>query len=747
MNARPGTAAGAHRIETGEELRRKQSPSRKRSTFRPDIEGLRAVAILAVVLYHAHLSLIGGGYAGVDVFFVVSGYLITGLLWRELQRDRRVSLRAFYGRRARRLLPASILVVVVTAIAARQLLPPLQVPSVAKDGIASALYVANYRFAIAQTNYLNATAAPSPFQHYWSLGVEEQFYVLWPLLLIGASLIWRRRGGPDRTTAIAGLGVVTVASFALSLWLTRANQPWAFFSLPTRAWELGVGGILALAAPSARRLAPAAAALLGWLGLLVTVGSLFVINANTAFPGTAALAPVLGAAAILAAGEVVTGTTGTTRAAHKAAVSHGPVRVLGTRPMRVVGRISYSWYLWHWPFIILAPYALGHTLRLWQDLLVTALSGVVAMASYLLVENPARTSRWLSEIPRRSLLAGGGLSAGGVAACLVVAATVPSITGHGIAPIAALHAGSASSRKPAATKKAVNPLQAQLELLTAEINAQVASSVGPSPVPANLTPSLANAHGDQPYVNVDGCLDSFLASNVENCEFGDTASSTSVVLFGDSHASMWFPAVDYAANKYGWRLYNWTKATCPPLLLPIYSPELGRTFTECEDWQQNVLARMRQLRPALVILGVARQYTSIYGFTPYQSPWLDAFSQMVTMLRGIGARVLVMGPVPKPPFIVPDCLSAHLDDSAACDTPLSVGINQAGMAAERAAVTSAGGNYFDVQPWFCAGGTCAAIVDNLEVWRDDNHITATYASFLGPALSAELALVMAEPAP
>ncbi len=280
---------------------------RSRRQFRPDIEGLRAVAVLGVVLFHTHVTALSGGYVGVDVFFVISGYLITGLLWGEVERRRTINLAAFYGRRARRLLPAAILVIIVTAIASRHWLPPLEVPSVAKDGVASALYVANYRFALPQTNYLNPVAATlSPFQQYWSLGVEEQFYLLWPLVLLGASLAWRRyrhryqrhrwgpTDGPSRVTAIVGLSTVTVASFILSLWLTHVDQPWAFFSLPARAWELGAGGVLALIAPTWRQLPRAAAELVGWIGLAVIVGAYFLINAHTPFPGTAALAPVAG---------------------------------------------------------------------------------------------------------------------------------------------------------------------------------------------------------------------------------------------------------------------------------------------------------------------------------------------------------------------------------------------------------------------------------------------------------------------
>jgi peptidoglycan/LPS O-acetylase OafA/YrhL len=712
---------------------------RSRRQFRPDIEGLRAVAVLGVVLYHAHVGIVRGGFAGVDVFFVVSGYLITGLLWTELQTRGRINLAAFYGRRARRLLPAAVLVVVVTAIAARHWLPPLQTPGVAKDGLTSALYVANYRFAFAQTNYLNATNTPSPFQHYWSLGVEEQFYLLWPLLLIGASLAWRYRGryqhgrsaigsGPSRARATTALTAVTVASFFLSLWLTHANQPWAFFSLPARAWELGAGGVLALAAPNLGRLPPRAAQVLGWSGLAVTVGSLLAISSTTPFPGTAALAPVLGAVAVLAAGE--------------RAGARGPVLALGQPPMRMMGRISYSWYLWHWPMLILAPYALGHPLNLPENLLVAALSGAVATATFLLVETPTRNSAWLSARPRRSLVTGGGLSAGGAVACLVVAATLPALTGHGLAPVATLHTTSAKHPAPGRPAAAFDPLAAQVASVNAQVQAAVARSVGVQDVPANLTPTLSHAKHDDPPVFYDGCMDSYLDATVRDCAFGDLASSRSVVLFGDSHAAMWFPALDAAANTNGWRLLNLTKATCPPIDVAIFSPVLGRHFTECESWRTNVLARIAAVRPALVVLGVARHYSSIYGFTPYDEQWLSGLTQMIGQIRQLGAKVMVIGPIPKPPVLVPDCLSAHLTSATACTVPLSQSVNLAGEAAERGAVTTAGGAYVVTQPWFCAGATCGVMVDNLEMWRDDNHITATYSAYLGPAIGAEIAEIM-----
>ena len=352
------------------------STRRPRRPFRKDIEGLRAVAILAVVLYHAHVGAVPGGYVGVDVFFVISGYLITDHLWREVHDSHGLSFRGFYARRIRRLLPASFLVLAVTAVASAAILPPLTARAVLKDGVACALYVGNYRFALLQTNYLTASAAPSPFQNYWSLGVEEQFYLVWPAVLLLASLAWSRRRHvrPSRASATIALGVIAVTSCAFSIWLTHASEPWAFFSLGTRAWELAVGGLIALGAPAIGRMR--GRPLLGWVGLGLVVWSIVTYTSSTPFPGTAALVPVLGTAAIIAAGS-------------GPAPLHGPVQILRRPPMLVIGRVSYSWYLWHWPMLILVPAALGHPLSLAAE----PLGGGLELRGGHRHLRPGRTSR------------------------------------------------------------------------------------------------------------------------------------------------------------------------------------------------------------------------------------------------------------------------------------------------------------------------------------------------------------------
>jgi peptidoglycan/LPS O-acetylase OafA/YrhL len=601
--------------------------------------------------------------------------------------------------------------------------------------VACALYVGNYRFALLQTNYLTASAAPSPFQNYWSLGVEEQFYLIWPAVLLLASLAWRRHSTrhqrpPSRLAATSVLAAIAVASCTFSIWLTNVSEPWAFFSLPTRAWELAVGGLVALGGPLIGRLR--GRPLLGWIGLALVVWSVVTDTSSTPFPGTAALVPVLGAAAIIAAGC-------------GQRVARGPVQVLRTTPLQVVGRVSYSWYLWHWPMLILVPAALGHALSLAQNLFVAAVSFVVAVATYVLVERPVRLSSWLSRQPRRSLSLGAALSVAGVAACVLSVLSLPSLTGIGHAPVAsaALRASTEAQKAATAASTTANMLQAELTERTTAIETQVSRSLATEDVPANLEPSLPDADADEPPVFVDGCLDSYTDTSLRPCVFGDTASSTTVVLFGDSHAAMWFPAVEQAAEQFGWRLITWTKATCPPFPLPIVSPVLGRTFTECDEWRADVLSQIGAIHPALVILGVARHYTDIYGFTPYGPVWLSGLGEEVGDIRDLGAKVLVFGPVPKPPFDVPGCLSTHLTDAAACTVPLDVGLDESGISAEKTVVAQNDGTYVDTRPWFCAGATCAVMVDNLVVYRDDNHLTQAYASFLAPAVEPVLQEAMA----
>jgi peptidoglycan/LPS O-acetylase OafA/YrhL len=519
--------------------------------FRPDVEGLRAVAVLAVVLFHAAVPGTAGGFAGVDVFFVISGFLITGLLWREAGSGGRLRFARFYGARARRLLPAAVVVLVATAAVATAVLPPLRVRGVLGDAVASALYVGNYRLAVQGTDYLAASSPPSPFQHYWSLGVEEQFYLFWPALLVLAAWVGRRllRHRPAAAPAAAPavvLAAVAGASFAVSLVWTATSSPWAYFSLPSRAFELAVGGLVALGTPLWRHLAGPVAAVGGWAGLTLVVGSCVLLSARTPFPGTAALAPVLGAALVVVAGC--------------AAPRGGAGVLLGLPPLRWIGRLSYSWYLWHWPVLVLAPPLLGHRLGLPAWLAAAAVSAALALATLHLVENPLRFAAPLRRSPRRSLVLGGALTAAGVCAALLAGVLAPGTTGRGQA-VATPHVRPPAA--PATRSPAESPAEEQVRALAAQVQAVVRASAGLQAVPSDLIPPLSRAGSDTAQPFHDGCDQGFTTATQPPCVFGDPAGSTTVALVGDSHAAAWYPAVEPVAEQRQERLDVLAKATCP----------------------------------------------------------------------------------------------------------------------------------------------------------------------------------------
>ena len=692
-----------------------------RKGFRPDIEGLRAVAVLAVVLYHAGIPGIGGGYIGVDVFFVISGFLITGLLFREVTTTNTVALGRFYAARARRLLPAAATVGVITAIGAAIVLPPLQARGVFLDGIASALYVGNYRFAMQGTDYLAANA-PSPFQHYWSLGVEEQFYLVWPVLIIGTAWLMRRiprsaaRAGSARPYAVV-LALVAAASVTAAVLCTRTSPPLAFLSLPTRAWELAAGGLVALSIREWRRLSLLTASIAGWGGLVLILLTCTQLNASTAYPGTAALLPVLGTALIIGGGSVTGGL--------------GPGRLLCRPAMRAIGRISYSWYLWHWPVLLLMPALLGEPAGLPARLAATAVSAGLAVLTLHLVENPGRFAAALRQSAKASLAVAGAASAAAACACALLLNVVPVPVGHGAAA-----ARAKIIAEPTAVAPDLGPQESAVRQAFTQARTAVTASAGLRAVPSNLEPPLTGAPADKAAVFVNGCVRSWREVGQGECATADTESPTTVSLIGDSHAAMWNPALQQVAEQRHWRLETLAKVTCPLQDLPIDSPYLGREYTECEQWRGQIMGRVTAEHPRLVVLDMSRRYGADFGFTSYDPAWIETLGRTVAQLRRTGATVLVLGPAPDPRSPAPACLSAHLDDAGACAPQRSDAVNDDGIAAERAATTGNGGHYADLTDLFCTPDRCPMIVGNTLVFRDDNHVTTEYAQLLAPVMGA-----------
>jgi peptidoglycan/LPS O-acetylase OafA/YrhL len=718
-----------HQAVSGSTTEGRQGQGVAQSGFRPDIEGLRAAAVLAVVLFHADVPGVGGGYVGVDVFFVISGFLITGLLWREASGTGTVRLSRFYGARARRLLPASAAVGVVTMIASVALLPLLQVKSVLVDGITSALYVGNYWFIMRGVDYFASTRPPSPFQHYWSLGVEEQFYLVWPALIIGTAWLIRRVRRRSKAEApaaprpyVVALASVAAVSFVLSFGATYVAPAAAFFSLPTRAWQLAVGGLVALTVVRWRRLPPRAAAITGWVGLALILWACVGLSSTTPYPGIAAVLPTAGAALVIGAGCAMP--------------AQGCGWALSLSPMRAIGRISYSWYLWHWPVLLLAPALLGHPLGLAARVAAALISGGLAVLTLRFVENPLRFAPAVRRSPGRSLALGGAATA--IAVCVGVAllVVVPTPVGRGT-PAASLTV--AAAPVPAGSDMAAYDTAVQRAF--AQVQTALVASARLTAVPSNLDPPFADVEAEQNAYMGSGCLRTPLQGGQPECAMGDVGSPTTVALVGDSHAAIWNPAFQQVATQRRWRLETLEKAACPLMDVRVTNPfrRVVEVFEHCEQWRAQIMARLRAEHPRLVVLSAWRGYGSdeqLTGFTAYDPAWIDSLTRLVQQLRGTGAKVLVLGPVPDPRMTVPICLSAHLDDVTSCVPRRSTAVNQPGIAAEAAASQAAGGQYADLTDLFCTTDRCPVIVGNTLVYVDSSHLTFEYSRRLAPVMGA-----------
>jgi peptidoglycan/LPS O-acetylase OafA/YrhL len=671
--------------------------------FRPDIEGLRAVAVVAVVLAHAGLAL-PGGYIGVDVFFVISGFLITRQLVTELDSRNRISFRKFYARRARRILPAATLVIVVTLLATWKWYPPLQVQSASEDGLASALSVVNWRFAIEGTDYFQATDPASPFQHYWSLAVEEQFYLLWPALLVGVAVLIGRRFG-RRSTLVWSTLLIMAVSLALSVTTTESSPSWAYFGSQTRAWELAFGALLAITVTVWTRMPPALASQMSWVGLGMIVLSALTYSDTTVYPGIAVSLPVVGSAFVIAGG-----CPGWPR---------GAEFVLKRRPMQFMGMTSYSWYLWHWPILIILPLALGRELSTFELWGVVFGSLALAALTYYALERPVRTRQSLVRAPWRGLLLGAGLVAVSVCVAVAVAAAVVVPGGSGVAA----------------------PVAAAPVTLTA-LQSAIAEGVELKSLPSNVTPALADAATDHP--NTHGCMvgfDALAPPPDADCTFGDLTATRTFVVVGDSHANAWFPAMLAFATEHHWRFVLYAKGACPPGVYPGYMNNLtNRVYTECDTWRSAMFDRVNALKPDVVIV---TSQTRVVAVEP------SGMAKTVTNLSASGARVIYLEDTPYPGTTVgavPDCLAAHPDDIQQCSLVRADPQNRLETMLQRTteinAARDAGATLWDPTEWFCTATTCPAVIGNIVVYSDTSHTTATYISWLAPEFSAALGKIV-----
>ncbi|MGW5560689.1 SGNH hydrolase domain-containing protein [Micromonospora sp. NPDC003944] len=684
----------------------------KPATFRPDVQGLRAVAVLAVIADHL-VRYPSGGFVGVDVFFVISGYLITSLLLREHDRTGTISFRGFYVRRIKRIIPASVLVLVSTVVAASFLLDAVRFGQLVRDVVASFFFMANWRFAREGTDYFQEGLPPSAVQHFWSLAVEEQYYVVWPWLMLGILLFGVRRfawGLRARRLAVGTtIGAITVVSFAWAMWETRTDTTVAYFSTFSRAWELGVGALVAVLGSALAIRSVAGRTLLGWLGMAGIVASLFLVPATPGFPAPWATLPVLATALVIAAG----------------AGGDQPYLWPLTNPVsRYVGDISYSLYLWHFPVVVLLAALMPSdsvAYYVTAAVIITALSVV----GYHGVEDPLRKATWGRRPAAGTTPAAypasraptyraprpprpGGLTAV-LRPSLVAAALVLSVAVAAATPV--WNTTPAEAKPPAGAERCLGAAARD-------------ASLGCPPVQGNfILPASADLTKD-----TAGAFDCWIAERapMRTCTYGESGrGTTSVALLGDSHAAMLLPGLRSQLATYGWKLDSYVGWGCQWI-------RTG-TGSTCDETMKDIQQRLvTGPRYDIVIVTAARHKTAP------DKDWVSRmYAEAWKPVADRGTKIVVVADNPGVSEAALECVRrvnfSVLDHN--CATPVSRAYAETDALVAAAAMVP-GVELVDLRPYFCDSTSCPAVIGNVITYRDTvGHITGTFSRTLGPHLA------------
>jgi len=659
---------GRHGIPAAPRLAGESHTRGRPAHFRADINGLRALAIIPVVAFHATVPGFGGGFIGVDVFFAISGFLITGNLLREVDRTGTVRLRTFWAARLRRLAPALSLMILLTLVAGVIVLSPLEWQALAQQAVASVFYVSNILFAVQSSDYFGNSVDQSLFLHTWTLGVEEQFYLVWPVLILGACWLAARCGFGARRVITVVFTLTLVGSFLLSLWQTEARPTWAFYLLPSRAWEFAAAGLLAAAGfhwVGSRRWLRAVLAALGLAALLTGV---LLLTERVPFPGVAALLPVLGTLLLITAGLPGVGPRST-------AVS----RLLGTAPLQWIGTRSYSWYLWHWPVIVLTM-AVFHS-RSWLLGVAAGLASLgIAMLSNRFVETRVRYNRRLVASTRLTF----SVMAASAGVVLVLSLGVSAGGGTDVAGAA------------------LAPFQSAI------------AARGVTDCTAATSPQ----------------------SGIRFCRGGAPASKRTVMLVGDSHAEQWQNALSRAADAEGVTLVSRWLSACPAIPVSVTTAQ-NVTDPECGRFRADTSRLRSELNPAVVVVVDANSYLDrIVGdggeslsTADRAARWATALESLVGEVRAGGAVAAVFEDNPQLAFDPNLCLTRLFGSEARCsptvtDAMITTGVLRTAESTASAALGVA--HRFGTVSRVCSSTRCRVLEGGTPIYADRGHLSAAW---------------------
>jgi len=662
--------------------------------YRPDIDGLRAAAVGGVLLFHADLSRISGGFAGVDVFFVISGYLITSLLFLELDRTGRIDFVNFWARRTRRILPSALLVIVATLVGAYFFASRLEFYYASRDATYAALYVINWQQLAASLDYFNEEGS-GLFLHYWSLAVEEQFYLFLTLVFALALGSWRfisrKLSWTSAQLAAALLAILGVLSFIANIVIAPEAQPVAFFGTHARIWELCLGSGVALLERRGWTPGVAIRSALAWLGTAAIALTFLVYDPQEiAYPGIYAVLPTLGAAFFILAGINASGGW-----------LPIPLRLGSAMIPVAIGKLSYALYLWHWPvFELYQDYFDSWTTL--DRVIALGATVLLSIASHILVENPIRFGKGLGARPLQSLGAA-------VAATLLIV----------------LSAGNLESR--AGSKHIVLPSGAVF-------------------APNKIKKDRARQYDDE-------CHLELRSTKYASCIYAKRSSPRRLFLIGDSHALQWFAPVERFAKKHGLALYARTKSSCIVTSLQLRNKQLGRIYHECDQWRSQVLEEIERMRPEVVLIGSKSRYRPIRPGSSKQltgkqrlAALAKAEREMLNRIAATGAQVVMIADIPELPDDPLDCLLENKDSTRLCKWPKKQVLppNRFPWSFEHDKPPR-GVHVLDLSDKLCWDGFCHAANDTHVIMRDRRHVTHSFAATLAPVLEQRLTRVLRTP--
>ena len=607
------------------------------------IQGLRALAALLVILFHA--KWVSGGFIGVDIFYVISGFLITGLLIREIERTGTINFKEFYARRFKRLLPTSFFVLAITAVLSWLLIPATMRSSLGRDIIAAGLYVSNYLFAWWQADYQNLDATPSPVIHYWSLAVEEQFYLLWPLLILLFFMVATKLKRKIALTVL--VAAVTALSFVFSIYQTETSPIWAFYSLPTRAWELGLGALLVLL-PSIKT-----KKLVGLIGFVFIIASAFIFNETTAFPGLNAVLPVLGTVMLIAT------------------INSWPPflnDVANSRLFQWLGEISYPLYLWHWPLLVLPSTYFARPLAVYERIIAILATIVLADLTHRFIEEPFRKKKIL-----------------------------PTLV-----------------FKQSAVITLVSVLIGTIIIFTSSDRINVSG--------INGAVSLAQIKA-RPLVYEDGCHANYAETKSDACEYAELDSQKTMVLYGDSHAAQWFPALAEIASRSGYKLVSLTKSACPSVDV-VRSDQGAFKMSRCKKWREDSIQRIMKMKPDVLVMSSFQYFAQPRQFQDRDKWWDDGQRKLLAQVKNASPNLIYLTDTPHPARDIPACLTNN-------------SISECNKTERSKNLSISGFEVIDPNSWLCSR-TCPAVKDGVVAYRDASHISVDIAIALIPRLTQAL---------